>query len=126
MCRSIRPLHNYDPPTTASEVEEAALQYVRKISGMRKPARANQEAFDHAVAAVTEASLHLLDLLLRQKLLCRFICQLERVQALRLSRKAPRTKPQTRKALILFFAQIELQASPTFSFESDVASFRIE
>ena len=61
MCRSIRPLHNYEPPTTASEVEEAALQYVRKISGMRKPARANQEAFDHAVAAVTEASLHLLD-----------------------------------------------------------------
>jgi hypothetical protein len=61
MCRSIRPLHNYDPPTTATEVEEAALQYVRKISGMRKPARANQEAFDRAVAAVTEASRHLLD-----------------------------------------------------------------
>jgi hypothetical protein len=61
MCRSIRPLHNYEPPTTAAEVEEAALQYVRKISGMRKPARANQEAFDRAVAAVTEASTHLLE-----------------------------------------------------------------
>jgi hypothetical protein len=61
MCRSIRPLHNYDPPTSATEVEEAALQYVRKISGMRKPARANQDAFDRAVAAVTAASAELLD-----------------------------------------------------------------
>jgi hypothetical protein len=61
MCRSIRPLHNYDPPTTAAEVDEAALQYVRKISGMRQPARANQEAFDRAVAAVAAASANLLD-----------------------------------------------------------------
>ena len=61
MCRSIRPLHNYDPPTTAAEVDEAALQYVRKISGMRQPARANQEAFDRAVAAIAEASSRLLD-----------------------------------------------------------------
>jgi hypothetical protein len=61
MCRSIRPLHNYDPPTTADEVEEAALQYVRKISGMRKPARANQESFDRAVSAITAASIQLLD-----------------------------------------------------------------
>ena len=56
MCRSIRPLHNYDPPTTAEEVDEAALQYVRKISGMRQPARDNQEAFDRAVEAVADAS----------------------------------------------------------------------
>jgi len=61
MCRNIRQLHNFEPPATPDEVNDAALQYVRKISGMRKPARANQEAFDHAVAAVTEASLHLLD-----------------------------------------------------------------
>ena len=61
MCRSIRPLHNYEPPTTADEVEEAALQYVRKITGMRKPARANQEPFDRAVAAITAASVQLLD-----------------------------------------------------------------
>ena len=61
MCRSIRPLHNYEPPTTADEVEEAALQYVRKISGMRTPARANQEPFDRAVAAITAASVQLLD-----------------------------------------------------------------
>jgi hypothetical protein len=61
MCRSIRPLHNYDPPTTATDVDEAALQYVRKISGMRKPAQANQEAFDRAVAAVADATSRLLD-----------------------------------------------------------------
>ena len=61
MCRSIRPLHNYDPPTTASEVEEAALQYVRKISGMRKPSKANAEPFERAVDEVAEASRRLLD-----------------------------------------------------------------
>jgi hypothetical protein len=60
MCRNIRPLHNYDPPTQAHEVHDAALQYVRKISGMNKPARVNQEAFDRAVEAVTEASAALL------------------------------------------------------------------
>jgi len=61
MCRNIRPLHNYDPPTSEEEVQAAALQYVRKISGMTKPARVNQEAFDRAVAAVTEVSQRLLD-----------------------------------------------------------------
>jgi len=60
MCRNIRPLHNYDPPTQPEEVREAALQYVRKISGMNKPARINQEAFDRAVDAVAEASSALL------------------------------------------------------------------
>jgi hypothetical protein len=61
MCRNIRPLHNYEPPTTAEEVEAAALQYVRKISGMTKPAKHNEEAFRRAVAAVTAASQQLLD-----------------------------------------------------------------
>jgi hypothetical protein len=60
MCRSIRPLHNYDPPTTAEEVSAAALQYVRKISGMTKPARVNEDAFNRAVEAVTAASTTLL------------------------------------------------------------------
>src|SRR5215471_13254046 len=60
MCRNIRPLHNYDPPTQPEEVRGAALQYVRKISGMNKPARVNQEAFDRAVDAVAEASSALL------------------------------------------------------------------
>ena len=61
MCRNIRPLHNYDPPTTEEEVQAAALQFVRKISGMTKPAKANEEAFARAVQAVTEISGRLLD-----------------------------------------------------------------
>ena len=61
MCRSIRTLHNYDPPTTADDVHAAALQYVRKISGMRQPSRANEAAFERAVAAVHAASTTLLD-----------------------------------------------------------------
>jgi hypothetical protein len=60
MCRNIRPLHNYDPPTTDAEIREASLQYVRKISGMTRPARANEEAFQRAVDAVTAASQQLL------------------------------------------------------------------
>ena len=61
MCRSIRTLHNYEPPTTADEVHAAALQYVRKISGMRQPSRANADAFARAVEAVHAASTTLLD-----------------------------------------------------------------
>jgi hypothetical protein len=61
MCRSIQPLHNYDPPTGDDEVEAAALQYVRKVSGMRRPAKANQAAFDRAVEEVTTATRRMLD-----------------------------------------------------------------
>jgi len=61
MCRNIRPLHNYEPASTREDVEAAALQYVRKISGMNKPAKVNQEAFDRAVAAVADASSALLE-----------------------------------------------------------------
>jgi len=60
MCRNIRPLHNYEPPTTEHEVHEAALQYVRKVSGMTKPSRTNEEAFARAVEAVAEATSTLL------------------------------------------------------------------
>ncbi len=61
MCRSIRPLHNYDPPTTEQDIRDASLQYVRKISGMTKPAKVNDAAFARAVEAVTAASAQLLD-----------------------------------------------------------------
>ncbi len=61
MCRNIRQLHNFQPPATAEEAHDAALQYVRKISGSTKPSRANREAFDRAVAAVTAATTRLLD-----------------------------------------------------------------
>ena len=61
MCRNIRTLHNFEPPATKEEVHDAALQYVRKISGSSKPSQANADAFDRAVAEVTEATTRLLD-----------------------------------------------------------------
>ena len=60
MCRNIRSLYNFDPPATDEEVRSAALQYVRKVSGYRKPSAANEHAFDEAVEAVAAASKHLL------------------------------------------------------------------
>jgi len=63
MCRNIRPLNNFEPPATNSEVHDAALQYVRKIAGTTKPARANEQAFHEAVAAVAHATEHLLEAL---------------------------------------------------------------
>ncbi|HMJ72342.1 MAG TPA: DUF2277 domain-containing protein [Solirubrobacterales bacterium] len=61
MCRNIRTLYNFDPPASEEEVDAAALQYVRKISGFTKPSQANAEAFEEAVAAVAEVSSRLLD-----------------------------------------------------------------
>jgi hypothetical protein len=61
MCRNIRNLYNFEPPATNEEVRDAALQYVRKISGFTKPSQANREAFERAVDAVAEASTELLD-----------------------------------------------------------------
>ena len=61
MCRNIRPLHNFAPPATDGEVYDAALQYVRKLSGSPRPSQANAEAFDRAVDAVAEATRRLLD-----------------------------------------------------------------
>jgi hypothetical protein len=63
MCRNIRQLHNFEPPATSDEVQAAALQYVRKISGTTKPSQANQAAFDRAVEEVAHVSQHLLDAL---------------------------------------------------------------
>jgi len=61
MCRNIRELHNFTPPATEDEVRAAALQYVRKVSGSTKPSKANEAAFERAVAAVTAATEQLLD-----------------------------------------------------------------
>lgn len=66
MCRNIRPLHNFEPPATSEEVQSAALQYVRKVSGSSQPSQANAEAFDLAVREVTEATQRLLDRLVTQ------------------------------------------------------------
>ena len=61
MCRNIRQLHNFEPPATTTEVEAAALQYVRKVSGSTRPSKANEEAFALAVREVAQATQRLLD-----------------------------------------------------------------
>ena len=66
MCRNIRTLHNFEPHATSEEVEAAALQYVRKISGSTKPSKANEEAFARAVDEVADAARRLLDSLVTQ------------------------------------------------------------
>jgi hypothetical protein len=63
MCRNIHTLYNFEPPATQEEVEAAAVQFVRKISGFTKPSQANEEAFSRAVDEVTAASQRLLDAL---------------------------------------------------------------
>jgi hypothetical protein len=60
MCRNIRTLHNFEPPATREEVDAAALQYVRKVSGMQKPSRANAAAFEAGVAEIARATERLL------------------------------------------------------------------
>ena len=60
MCRNIRVLHNFETPTTQDEIEAAALQYVRKVSGVTHPSAANEEAFDESVRAVAAATATLL------------------------------------------------------------------
>ena len=61
MCRNIRVLHNFAPPTTPAEIQAAALQYVRKVSGSTKPSQANQEIFDRAVHEIAHITRHLID-----------------------------------------------------------------
>jgi hypothetical protein len=60
MCRSIKPLNNFEPPTTEAEVREAALQFVRKISGTTRPSQVNEAAFAAAVDQVTASAAALL------------------------------------------------------------------
>ena len=61
MCRNIKPLFNFDPPATDDEVRASALQFVRKVSGFNKPSKVNEEAFNTAVAEVTEAARTLIE-----------------------------------------------------------------
>ena len=63
MCRNIHTLFNFEPPATREEIDAAALQYVRKISGFTKPSQSNEAAFDQAVADVAAASARLLEAL---------------------------------------------------------------
>jgi hypothetical protein len=59
MCRNIRTLANFEPPATADEIRASALQFVRKLSGMNKPSRANETAFNRAIDEVTAAATRL-------------------------------------------------------------------
>jgi hypothetical protein len=61
MCRNIRQLYNFEPTATSAEVEAAALQYVRKVSGSTKPSKANEAAFNESVHAIAHITQHLLD-----------------------------------------------------------------
>lgn len=63
MCRNIRTLHHFAPPTTPEEIQAAALQYVRKVSGMVKPHKGHEEEFERAVEAVAAATTALLGVL---------------------------------------------------------------
>jgi len=60
MCRSIKPLHNFEPLATPDEIRAAAVQFIRKVSGFTRPSKANEQAFAHAVDQVTEAAQELL------------------------------------------------------------------
>ncbi len=60
MCRNIKTLYNFEPPTTDEEIHAAAVQYVRKVSGMQKPSQQNAEIFDQAIHEVADATSRLL------------------------------------------------------------------
>lgn len=61
MCRNIRPLFNFEPPSTREEIRASALQYVRKVSGFTKPSQANETAFDQAVEEISDSVERLLE-----------------------------------------------------------------
>lgn len=61
MCRNIRTLFNFDPPATDEEIHDAALQFVRKLSGTTRPSKRNEAAFDRAVSSIAECARELLD-----------------------------------------------------------------
>ena len=61
MCRNIKTLHNFKPPATEEEIRASAIQFVRKLSGLNKPSKANEAAFNSAVDQVTHAARELLD-----------------------------------------------------------------
>jgi hypothetical protein len=61
MCRNIKTLHNFDPPATSEEIQAAALQYVRKVSGSARPSKANEAVFQRAVDEIAHITAHLLE-----------------------------------------------------------------
>ncbi len=90
MCRNIHTLFNFEPPATDDEVQAAALQYVRKISGFTRPSQANETAFARAVAEVTETSRRLLAELITSAAPKHRAVEAERVRARTAARYAAR------------------------------------
>ncbi|MDA0708905.1 MAG: DUF2277 domain-containing protein [bacterium] len=88
MCRNIRPLFNYEPPTNAEDVLGASLQFVQKISGFTAPSRSNQVAFDQAVADIARASKALLDSLVTDAPPKNRLVEIEKARAKNLRRFA--------------------------------------
>ena len=66
MCRNIKSLYNFDPPATDEEVQAAALQFVRKVSGFQEPSIVNKEVFERSIIEITKATKQLLDTLVTQ------------------------------------------------------------
>jgi hypothetical protein len=64
MCRNIKPLFNFDPPATDEEIHDAALQFVRKVSGFQKPSHVNQVVFDQSIAEISHTVRQLVDSLM--------------------------------------------------------------
>lgn len=91
MCRNIKTLYNFDPPATDVEIREAALQFVRKLSGFNKPSKANEVAFNRAVEEVSTVARNLLDALVTNAEPRDREIEMERARARTASR--PRTFP---------------------------------
>ena len=68
MCRSIKPLRNIDHPVTEQEIQEAALQYIRKVSGYCKPSKVNEEAFNKAIEEIAESTRKMLEVLINKSI----------------------------------------------------------
>ncbi len=81
MCRNIKTLFNYDPPATEDEIYASSLQYVRKISGFRKPAKSNSDAFEVAVADIAKITKRLIDALETDAPLKDRIIEMEKARA---------------------------------------------
>lgn len=94
MCRNIRVLFNFEPPATDEEIQAAALQYVRKVSGTTRPSQANQEAFDKAVADIAEITRRLV----RAELVTLALPRTREQEAERARARGQKREEQRRKA----------------------------
>ena len=98
MCRNIRPLYHFDPPVTDAEVQAAAIQFVRKVSGFSKPSSANAVAFDRAVRDVSATVHRLIDSLVTEAPLKNREVEAAKAKARSANRFGPRDRAKDRTA----------------------------